>query len=156
MGPPSFFYKLGPHVTSGCGWVEMFVTLVVLPWHVSDSCDASLKPLMLIQLEMNGGEALEDLSHGSMTWQGQVEHRVAPLCGRPMWLSGPKAPYHVLLSTVHFLHYFAQILLSFLHTNNSTSTSRNMWIVNINHYLCCCSLLFTPIFCAMLMVKIGI
>jgi hypothetical protein len=59
-----------PHVMSGCGWLEMFVTLVKLPHHVSDPCDASFKPLMMNQLEISGGEALEDLSHGSVTWQG--------------------------------------------------------------------------------------
>jgi hypothetical protein len=46
----------------------MFVTLVELPRHVSDSCDASFEPLMMNRLEINGREALEDLSHGSVTW----------------------------------------------------------------------------------------
>ena len=75
----------------------MFVMLVVLAHHVSDPCDASFEPLMLNQLEINGGEALEDLSHGSVMWQGQVGHWAAPLWGRPAWPSGPKAPYHVHL-----------------------------------------------------------
>jgi hypothetical protein len=45
-----------------------------LPHHVSDLCDASFKPLMMNRLEISGGEALEDLSHGSVMWQGQVGH----------------------------------------------------------------------------------
>jgi hypothetical protein len=60
----------------------MFVTLVVLPCHVSDLCDASFEPLMMNRLDINGGEALEDLSHGSVTWQGQVGHRAVPMWGQ--------------------------------------------------------------------------
>jgi hypothetical protein len=71
-----------PHMTGGaspnllegwptchewCGWLEMFVTLVELPCHVSDPCDASFEPLMINRLEISGGEALEDLSHESVT-----------------------------------------------------------------------------------------
>jgi hypothetical protein len=48
--------------------------MIMLSCHVSDPCDASFEPLMRNRLEISGGEALEDLSHGSMTWQGQVGH----------------------------------------------------------------------------------
>jgi hypothetical protein len=70
----------------------MFVTLVELPCHVSNPCDASFEPLMMNRLEISGGEALEDLSHGSVMWQGQVGHWVAPMWGQAMPPSGPWWP----------------------------------------------------------------
>jgi hypothetical protein len=70
----------------------MFVLLVELPRHVNDPCDASFEPLMMNQLEISGGEALEDLSHGSAMWQGQVGHRAVPMWGRAVPPSGPWGP----------------------------------------------------------------
>ena len=88
--------------------------LVVLARHVSDPCDASFEPLMLNRLKINGGEALEDLLHGSVTWQGQVGPQAVPLWGQPAWPCLPKAPCHIHLPP---LSIFFTILHNFFYNS---------------------------------------
>ena len=73
---------------------------------------------------MEACDWLRSSSHGSVMWQGHVG-------GRAVGPSGPKASMpRPLALYVHICHLFGQTLVYFLHTNNSTSTSGTMWIIN--------------------------
>jgi hypothetical protein len=114
----------GKAVPRSVGGIQV---LVVGPWIQGHS----ILSLGANWLKINGGEGLEDLSYGLVTWQGQVGLRATPWWRWPMWPSGPKAPYHVYLPPLSiFCTIFAQILLKFLHTKNTPCTSGTRWIIN--------------------------
>ena len=59
--------------------------------------DHSIVTIGANRLKINAGEGLEDLSHGSVMWKGQVGHRAVPMWHRTAWHVGPLAPCHVHL-----------------------------------------------------------
>ena len=76
--------------------------------------DHSIVTIGANRLKINAGEGLEDLSHGSVTWNGQVGHRAAPWWGRLMWHVVHWPPCHVHLPA---LSIFFTILHNFCYNS---------------------------------------
>ena len=73
--------------------------------------DHSIMTFGANQLKIDAKEGLEDLSHGSVMWKGQVGHQTAPMWHRPAWHVGPLPPYHIHLpSMCVFVTILAKIL----------------------------------------------
>ena len=57
------------------GKLEGSESMTVDPWIQ----DHSIVTIGANRLKINAGEGLEDLSHGSVTWKGQVGHWATPM-----------------------------------------------------------------------------